>query len=99
MAEIILTEEQARILQQAGAPLSVRNPQGQLVATLKPLDPQEVEAVERWKRTRGAPRGRSIPSSEVQAHLRRLEEIRQSEGLDEAKMRDLLRRMQAGEQV
>jgi hypothetical protein len=41
--------------------------------------------------------GPLIPSEQVQAQLRRLEEIRQNEGLDEGKMLDLIRRMQAGE--
>jgi hypothetical protein len=35
----------------------------------------------------------------VQAHLKRLAEIEQNEGLDEQKMLDLLRQMRAGEKV
>jgi hypothetical protein len=99
MPHIVLTEEQTRVLEQASGPVDVRDHQGRLVGSLKRLEAADVEAIEHWKRTRGLPSGRSIPSAEVQAHLRRLEEIRQTEGLDEQKMRELLRRMQAGEQV
>jgi hypothetical protein len=43
------------------------------------------------------PGGPRVPSGQVQAHLRRLEEIRQKDGLDEAKMLELLKRIRAGE--
>lgn len=65
---------------------------------LTSLDAIDLAAIER-RRRRGGQTGPTIPGEQVQSHLRRLEEIRQSEGLDEAKMLDLLRRMQAGEQV
>jgi hypothetical protein len=43
--------------------------------------------------------GPRVPSQEVQAHLRRLAEIRQTQKMDETKMLDLLHRLRAGEQV
>jgi hypothetical protein len=98
MPHIVLTEEQARIVEGASESVEVRDPQGRLRAFLKPLDPAIAEVVALCKR-RHATSGPRIPSEEVQVHLRKLEEIRQREGMDEAKMLDLLRRMQAGEQV
>jgi hypothetical protein len=98
MKHIVLTSEQARVVLQAGGPLEVRDEQGRTVAHLSPLLPHDIEAIEQSKRTRGVG-GPRVPSEQVQAHLRRLGEIRQSEGLDEPKMLDLLRRLRAGEQV
>jgi hypothetical protein len=98
MSHIVLTDEQLQIVSTAGAVVAVRDGQGRTIAHLTPLATADIEAIERWKK-RGASTGPVIPSAQVQAHLRRLAEIRQSEGLDEAKMLELLRRMQAGEQV
>jgi hypothetical protein len=99
MAHIVLTEEQLRVLSQAKGPVDVVDPAGQPVASLRPLDNLDREAIERWKRTRDTRPKSLIPSEQVQAHLRRLGEIRDAEGLDREKMHELLRRMQAGEQV
>lgn len=98
MSHITLTDEQMRVVAGAGATVEVRDPQGRPLAQLTPLDPADVEAVERWRQLRGHPRPPGIPSAQVQAHLRRLEEIDRDERLDEARMRDLLQRLQAGEQ-
>jgi antitoxin (DNA-binding transcriptional repressor) of toxin-antitoxin stability system len=98
MPHIVLTEEQARILTQASLPVEVRDEQGRTVARLTPLDPEEIEAIERWKHSRNSG-DVGVPSEQVQAHFRRLEEIRQRDGLDLTKALDLLRRMRAGEQV
>src|SRR5687768_3513770 len=98
MHHIVLTDEQMQAMSEAGAVVEVRDAQGRTVAHLTPLSPSDIEAIQRWKNR--PPRTEPlIPSAQVQAHLRRLEEIRQSEGMDEAKMLDLLRRMRAGEQV
>jgi antitoxin (DNA-binding transcriptional repressor) of toxin-antitoxin stability system len=96
MKHIILTAEQARVALQAGEPVEVRDEQGRTVAHLTPLDPADVEAIEQSKRSHGTG-GPRVPSDQVQAHLHRLEETRRREGMDEAKMLDLLRRMRAGE--
>lgn len=98
MKHIVLTAEQAQVVLQAGEPVEVRDEQGRTVAHLKPLDPADIKAIEQSKRSRGAG-GPRVPSDQVQNHLQRLAEIRGSEGMDEAKMVDLLRRMRAGEQV
>lgn len=98
MKHIILTPEQIQIVQQAGEAVEVRDEEGRTVAHLTRLDPSEIEAIELAKRRLASDSPR-VPSEQVQAHFRRLEEIRDSEGMDEAKMRDLLRRMRAGEPV
>ena len=98
-AHIVLTEEQLRVLAEAKGPVEVRDGQGRTLATVTPFDPGDVEVIERWKRRRDQPQKPGIPAAQVEAHLRRLAEIREREGMDEAKILDLLRRMQAGEQV
>jgi len=96
MQHIVLTAEQIQILSEAGRKVEVRDEKGRTVAHLTPLDPADIEAIERWKQQRNRPREPGIPSELVQKHLQRLSETRQSEGLDEAKMLALLKRMQAG---
>src|SRR5260221_11653195 len=98
MTHIVLTPEQARVAVGAVKPVEVRDEQGRTVAHLTPLDPADIEAIEQSKRSRAAGRPR-VPSDKVQAHLRRLGEIHQSEEMDETRMLDLLRRMRAGESV
>jgi antitoxin (DNA-binding transcriptional repressor) of toxin-antitoxin stability system len=98
MNHIVLTADQARVAREARGPVEVRDEQGRTVAHLTPLQPGDIEAIEQSKRARAAG-GPRVPSDQVEAHLRRLGEIRQLEDLDEAKMLDLLRRMRAGEQV
>src|SRR5579884_3635144 len=100
MQRIQLTEEQSRILAEAkGENVEVYDAHGQLVSFLKWLEPMDAEEVARYLRRRSLPEQSTIPSAQVQAHLRKLEEIRQREGMDEAKMWDLLHRMRAGEEV
>jgi hypothetical protein len=98
MPQIVLTEEQARVVGASTESVEVLDPQGRIVAFLKPLDPALGEVIRECMRrlASSAPR---IPSELVQAHLRTLEEIRQREGMDRDKMLDLLRRMRAGEEV
>lgn len=95
---IVLTAEQARIVQEGGDPIEVRDEQGRTVAQLTPLSPADIEAVEHYRR-RPARQGPGVSTEQVLAHFRRLEEIRQQEGLDEAKALDILRRLRAGKQV
>jgi hypothetical protein len=99
MPRIVLTEEQMRILTEAGSPVDVVDSQGRPVALMRVLTPEEIALVERWKRTRGERRGPSIPSEQVQALLRKFEEIDQREGMTREKMEDLLRRVRAGEPI
>jgi hypothetical protein len=98
MPQIVLTEEQSRIVTEATEPVEIRDVEGRLLTHILPLNPEDQAVLERH-RQRGATVPRGIPSEQVQAHLRRLAEIREREGLDEAKMLELLRRMQAGEQL
>jgi hypothetical protein len=98
MPHIVLTEEQARVLADASGPVEVRDAEGRTLACFTPLTAEEMEVIARLqKRPRSTERG--VPSAEVQAHLRKLEEIDQREGLDAARAKDLLRRMRAGEAV
>ena len=99
MSHIVLTEEQAQVVTQASESVEVRDPAGRKLAFLTVMSPQDAAVVLRYKQTRHLPKQPGIPAAQVQAHLRRLEEIRQQEGMDKAKMHDLLRRMQAGEEV
>lgn len=99
MSQIVLTEEQLSVLKQAKGPVEACDAAGQLVASLSLLSELDIQAIERWKRTRDNQPKRLIPSEKVKAHLNRLQEISDTEGLDREKMHDLLRRMQAGEQV
>ena len=98
MNHIILTPEQARIVRESEGAVEARDEQGRTVAHLTPLSPLDVDALERYRRSRGRPQP-SIPGEQVQAHFRRLEETRQREGMDEAKALDILRRLRAGEEV
>jgi predicted short-subunit dehydrogenase-like oxidoreductase (DUF2520 family) len=98
MKHIVLTSEQTRVVSESAEPLEVRDDQGRTVAHLTPLSAADLEAVERSRESR-ARKGPRVPSARVEAHLKRLEAIRQNESLDEAKMLDLLREMRAEEQV
>lgn len=99
MQRIQLSEEQSRILVEAKDNVEVYDSNGQLVSFMKWFEPMDAEAMARHLRQRGLPKEPGIPSAQVQAHLRKLEEIRQREGMDETKMRDILRRLRAGEEV
>jgi hypothetical protein len=98
MSSIILSKEQEKVVAQANEGVEVRTEEGRLVAFLTPVSPEEAAyiAVARERMRRG---GDGIPSAEVQAHMRKLEEISQRETLDEARVLELLRRMRAGEAV
>jgi hypothetical protein len=98
MPQITLTQEQTRILLEATESVEVRDPDGRVLSFVAPMDAIDVAAVTRFKNTRHLPR-ETIPAAKVAAHLKRLEEVRHKEGLDEKKMFDLLRCMQAGEEV
>jgi hypothetical protein len=94
MPHIVLTEEQARVLQQTTLAVELRDDQGRVLARVPP--PSEEEIIERVKGNRdaGLPR---YSAQDVHSRLRKLEEISQREPLDEARARELLRRMRAEE--
>jgi hypothetical protein len=101
MTHIVLTEDQASVLASPVAAedgVEVRDVKGRVLAFLKPLSPDLVEAILVCKRRLASP-GPHVPSEDVQSHLRKLEEIRAREGMDREKMLGLLRRMRAGEEV
>ncbi|HEY7154509.1 MAG TPA: hypothetical protein VH575_11165 [Gemmataceae bacterium] len=98
MPHIVLTEEQARVLAESKERVEVYDSQGRLMCFMDWFGTPLEEVIAECKRRQASGKP-SIPSAQVQAHLRKLEEIRQREGMDEAKMWDLLRRMRAGEEV
>jgi hypothetical protein len=98
MSHIVLTDEQVRVLSESHGAVEARDAQGRPVASLRVLDAIDLEAIERHKQRRGKMEP-GIPAEQVEAHFRRLEEIRQEDGMDLPKALELLRRMRAGEQV
>jgi hypothetical protein len=96
MPHIILSAEQVEVLARATTMVEARDEEGRIVARIPA--PSEQEIVERIKRERNTNTAR-FPAEQVEQRLRRLEAIRQEEGMDQARMRDLLRRMRAGEEV
>jgi hypothetical protein len=96
MAHIVLNADQLRIVEQATTPVDLRDETGRVVAKIPA--PSEEQIIKRIKRDRAADLPR-YPAEQVEARLRRLDEIRREEGIDEAKLRDLLRRMRAGEVI
>lgn len=98
MPQITLTEEQTRIVAEATDAIEIRDAGGRLLTQIVPLTPEDHQVLDRHRQRQGTHQ-QGIPSDQVQAHLRRLSEIREREGLDEPRMRELLRRMQAEEEV
>ncbi|HJT79001.1 MAG TPA: hypothetical protein VJ739_17530 [Gemmataceae bacterium] len=98
MTQIVLTEEQARVVAGATENVEVLDPEGRVLALLQPLDPALRETIRECKRRQASAAPR-IPSEQAQAHLRKLDEIRRREGMDREKMHDLLRRLRAGEEA
>ncbi len=96
MPHIVLNAEQARVLEQAVQPVEVRDEQGRVLTRIPPL--AEAAVVAEAKR-RLAAEGPRYPAAEVEARLQKLEEISRREQLSPAQVKDLLRRMRAGEAV
>jgi hypothetical protein len=63
---------------------------------LQRFDAIDIAALERFRRTRGKSQP-GIPSAQVQAFLRKLQEIADTEGIDQTKLEELVRRVRAGE--
>jgi hypothetical protein len=98
MAQIVLTEEQSRIVAQAGGPVEVRSAEGKLLGAFEPLSAEDLVSIEICKQRR-AQGGPTYSGAEVRARLQKLEEISRREPLDEARVIELLRRMRAGEEL
>lgn len=69
MPHIILTEEQANVVAQAGTPVEIRAPNGNWLGR---IDPEEAALVAEIQRRRGEPR-KCIPAEKVEDHLRALQ--------------------------
>ena len=96
MPELILTDEQARLVAQARDRLPVRDGKGNLVGHLEPFDlsPEEIARLKR----RAASPGPWFTGEQVQSRLRALqEEWDRTGGFDEAYMRDFLERLDAAD--
>jgi len=95
MGELILTEEQAKIIAAACGPVSVRDQQGNLVGCLEPtLTPELIAELKR----RAASPGPFFTGTQVQSRLRALhEEWDRLGGFDEAHMHELLARLDAAD--
>jgi hypothetical protein len=96
MSHIVLTAEQARVVREASGLVEVRDEAGQILASF--LSPVEAAIVAEAKR-RLAAAGPRYPMAEVRARLQKLEAISQHEALDSARVKELLDRMRAGENV
>jgi hypothetical protein len=95
MPEIVLTEEQAKVLAGTAADVVVRDPTGVVVGVFNALD---VAALARHRERGGRPRGPFYPDSAVRAGLDALEAERQRLGrLDFAYALDFLRRLEAAD--
>ena len=69
MPELILTEEQTRLLATARGPVVVRDAAG---TELGKIDPYEAEVIRRWKERKNHPPEPTIPAAEVRAHMQAL---------------------------
>jgi hypothetical protein len=93
MPRIVLTEEQARAIEQAGGSVEVFDERGNLYGMIKlELTAEQFAEIKRRMATPG-PR---IPGERVQAHLQALQaEWDRLGGFDEAYMKEFLARLQA----
>ncbi len=90
MPEITLTEEQARVVRQAGDNVSVRDPQGDILIVIDPLD---VAALRRYRERRGNSPP-TIPWAKVREHMQALEaEWERTGGFDEAYAREFVEKL------
>jgi len=93
MPELILTEEQSKIVAQAFGPVRVRDGHGTILGHIEPaLTPEKIAELKR----RAASPGPRYTGEQVQARLRALqEEWDRTGGFDEAYLREFLARLNA----
>jgi hypothetical protein len=93
MPELILTQEQARVVSQSLGPVTVRDTNGQLLGYLEPkLTPEMIAELKR----RVASPGPWYTGAQVQARLKALqEEWDRTGGFDEAYAREFVKRLNA----
>ena len=96
MSQIVLTEDQARVLAGAEGPVEVLDPAGQPLASMAALSPEHLEALRKGKLAlaSGEP---SVPGEQVQALLQEFDEIDERQGLDREKAERLLDRLLVGD--
>lgn len=95
MPEIVLTEEQARVVAGATTSVVVRSPNGAVVGA---LDPKEAGAIAEAKRRLATERGRGVSGSTVRAHLAALQaEWDRTGGFDHDYMTAFLAKLRAEE--
>jgi hypothetical protein len=95
MPEIILTEEQAKIVAQAIGPVTVRNPNGTVLGSFEPpLTPERIAELKRVARSPGP----WYTGAQVQARLRALqEEWDRTGGFDQVYLREFMERLNAAD--
>jgi uncharacterized protein YmfQ (DUF2313 family) len=93
--EVILTDEQAKIVAQALGPVKVRDARGSILGHIEPkLTPEMIAELKR----RAASPGPFYTGAQVQARLQALqEEWDRTGGFDEAYMRAFLERLNAAD--
>jgi uncharacterized protein YmfQ (DUF2313 family) len=95
MPELVLTEEQAKIVAQALGPVTVRDAKGNVLGRIEPE--LTLEMIAELKRRARSP-GPFYTGEQVQARLRALqEEWDRTGGFDEAYMREYLVRLDAAD--
>lgn len=95
MTQIVLTEEQARIVALALEPIRVCDPKGNILGRIEPEVTAEDLAETKRRLASDQPH---YTSQQVAAHLRALEEEwRRTGGFDEAHLHQFLKHLRAGE--
>lgn len=93
MPEIVLTEDQARVLAGATTAVVVRSPGGAAVGA---IDPREADIIAEAKRRLAAKQGPGVPGKAVQAHLAALQaEWDRVGGFDQEYARAFLAKLRA----
>ncbi|MFL5246039.1 MAG: hypothetical protein ACJ8FY_28545 [Gemmataceae bacterium] len=93
MTQLVLTEEQARLIRQALEPLQLCDPQGNVLRTIEPE--LTGEFIAELKRRAASP-GPHYTSEQVQSHLQGLEEAWVREGgFDRSRMHEILRELRS----
>jgi hypothetical protein len=95
MTELILSEEQAKLVASAAGPMRVRDAKGQVIGRLEPeLTPEVIAELKR----RAASPGPRFTGAQVQARLHALQEEWDRAGpFDEARMQVLLKELDAAD--
>ena len=93
MPEIVLTEDQARIVAGATTSVVIRNPNGAVIGA---IDPKEAEWIAEAQRRIAAKQGSGVPGKMVQAHLAALQaEWDRTGGFDRDYMKAFLAKLRA----